>query len=110
MAIIAFSFLSVILIGSVLLSLPYATKEGTNLTYFDHLFTSTSATCVTGLFTVTEIFIDFKINDCGNVPDLVEHYIEFLNEERPAYALGYLAPKAYKEMHGPKNRKVSTKC
>ena len=24
----------------------------------------------------TEMFIDFKINDCENVPDLVERYIE----------------------------------
>ena len=56
------------------------------------------------------MFIDFKINDCENVPDLVERYIEFFNEERPAYALGYLTPKAYKEMYGPKNSKVSTKC
>lgn len=58
----------------------------------------------------TEMFIDFKINDCESVPDLVEHYIEFFNEERPAYALGYLTPKAYKEIYGPKNIKVSTKC
>lgn len=58
----------------------------------------------------TEMSIDFKINDCKNVPDLVEHYIEFLNEERPEYALGYLTPKAYKEMYDPKNSKVSTKC
>ena len=58
----------------------------------------------------TEIFIDFKIDDCETVPDLVERYIEFFNEESPAYALGYLTPKAYKEMYGPKNSKVSTKC
>ena len=44
----------------------------------------------------TEMFIDFKINDCENVPDLVERYIEFFNEERPVYVLGYQAPKAYK--------------
>ena len=58
----------------------------------------------------TEMFIDFKIDDCENVPDLVERYIEFFNEERPAYALGYLTPKAYKEMYGPKNIKVPTNC
>lgn len=40
------------------MSLSYATKEGTNLTYFDHLFTFTSATCVTGLFTVEGCLAD----------------------------------------------------
>ncbi|MBO4408811.1 MAG: Trk family potassium uptake protein, partial [Clostridiales bacterium] len=46
---IVLSFLFVILLGSFLLALPWATKEGTDFTYFDALFTATSATCVTGL-------------------------------------------------------------
>lgn len=47
--IIAISFALVIIIGSILLSLPIAsaTKEATP--YLDSLFTATSATCVTGL-------------------------------------------------------------
>ncbi len=46
---IGFSFFMVILIGSFLLSLPIAhTKD---IPYLDHLFTATSATCVTGLVT-----------------------------------------------------------
>ncbi len=42
-----FSFLLVIIIGTGLLSLPNATKEG--ISFIDALFTSTSAVCVTGL-------------------------------------------------------------
>lgn len=48
---IAFSFFVVILIGSLLLSLPISNQiQGTS--YLDHLFVSTSATCVTGLVPV----------------------------------------------------------
>jgi len=46
------SFAIVILIGSLLLSLPIATKDGTSLPYIDALFTATSAVCVTGLVVV----------------------------------------------------------
>jgi trk system potassium uptake protein TrkH len=41
------SFLSVIFVGSVLLSLPWSSQTPTH--YLDALFTSTSAVCVTGL-------------------------------------------------------------
>jgi trk system potassium uptake protein TrkH len=44
------SFLSIIFIGSLLLSLPNATVEG--ISYLDALFTATSAVCVTGLAVV----------------------------------------------------------
>jgi potassium uptake TrkH family protein len=44
------SFLSVILLGSAMLMLPWATNGGSN--YLDALFISTSAVCVTGLATV----------------------------------------------------------
>ena len=51
---IALSFASVILIGAFLLSLPISNKiEGTSL--LDHLFTSTSAVCVTGLTTIVVV-------------------------------------------------------
>ncbi len=46
------SFFTVILIGSILLSLPAATEGSAPLSYVDALFTSTSATCVTGLIVV----------------------------------------------------------
>lgn len=50
--IIAFGFLMVILIGSALLMLPFAIKDGVKLNYIDALYTSTSAVCVTGLIAV----------------------------------------------------------
>ncbi len=49
---IALGFASVILIGSGLLMLPFAHKEGINVAYIDALFTSTSAVCVTGLIAI----------------------------------------------------------
>ncbi|MFV0394077.1 MAG: TrkH family potassium uptake protein [Coprobacillaceae bacterium] len=48
---IALSFLLVIFIGSLLLSLPIS-NNGISTDYINHLFTATSATCVTGLITV----------------------------------------------------------
>lgn len=47
--IVALGFLAVILAGSLLLSLPAASNGDRAVSYFDALFTSTSATCVTGL-------------------------------------------------------------
>ena len=49
---IALGFLSVILIGSVLLMLPCSVKDGVTLRYIDALYTSTSAVCVTVLIAV----------------------------------------------------------
>ncbi len=46
------SFLLVILVGSLLLSLPISAADGRAIPYIDALFTATSATCVTGLVTV----------------------------------------------------------
>ncbi len=49
---IAVGFLTVIFLGSLLLSLPVAHSGDTHVTYLDALFTSVSAVCVTGLTTV----------------------------------------------------------
>ena len=49
---IALGFISLILIGSILLRLPFCVKEGVHLSYIDSLYTSTSAVCVTGLIAV----------------------------------------------------------
>lgn len=46
---IALGFLGIILVGSVLLTLPVASATGRRVPWFDALFTSTSAVCVTGL-------------------------------------------------------------
>ena len=46
---IAGGFLGIILLGSLLLTLPVASATGARVPWFDTLFTSTSAVCVTGL-------------------------------------------------------------
>ena len=46
------SFLGLILLGSLLLSLPISAAEGKSVPYLDALFTATTATCVTGLVTL----------------------------------------------------------
>ncbi len=58
--IIILSFLILILLGSILLSLPFATRSGKPLRYIDALFTSTSAVCVTGLV-VTDTGTTFSL-------------------------------------------------
>ncbi len=50
--ILALSFIILIFVGSLLLSLPIANKSGQSLPYLDALFTATSAVCVTGLVVV----------------------------------------------------------
>ena len=47
--IIAIVFAGIILMGSVLLTLPIASRDGHSAGFLNALFTSTSATCVTGL-------------------------------------------------------------
>ena len=46
---IAVGFMVIILFGSLLLTLPVASATGRRIPWFDALFTSTSAVCVTGL-------------------------------------------------------------
>jgi len=46
---LALSFIAAILIGAILLLLPFSTHSGENISFVDALFTSTSAVCVTGL-------------------------------------------------------------
>ncbi len=53
--IIMLSFLTVILVGSVLLALPVSSADGEPVPYLDALFTSASATCVTGLVTLPTV-------------------------------------------------------
>jgi len=47
--ILAVGFALMILLGGVLLSMPIANRSGTDISFLNALFTSTSATCVTGL-------------------------------------------------------------
>lgn len=50
--ILVLGFAIVILIGAFLLTLPISTEDGNGLSFLNALFTSTSATCVTGLIVV----------------------------------------------------------
>ena len=50
--VLALGFAAVILTGALLLMLPLSSRNGTVTNFLDCLFTSTSATCVTGLVTV----------------------------------------------------------
>ena len=47
--VLIFGYLLMILLGTLLLSLPIATRSGTAAPFIDSVFTATSATCVTGL-------------------------------------------------------------
>lgn len=58
--IIALGFFLMIFVGSVLLSLPVATKSGQGMAYIDALFTATSASCVTGLV-VADTFTNWSL-------------------------------------------------
>lgn len=51
--IISLGFASLILIGTGMLMLPISSKSGEFTSFIDSLFTATSATCVTGLTTLT---------------------------------------------------------
>lgn len=50
--IVAAGFAALILLGTLLLMLPFASADGQSTGLLDSLFTATSATCVTGLITV----------------------------------------------------------
>lgn len=53
-------FLAIILVGSLLLRLPISHNEGIKISYWDSLFISTSAVCVTGLVTV-DVALTFSL-------------------------------------------------
>lgn len=57
---IALGFAGIILLGTLLLSLPAASRDGASLPFIDALFTSASATCVTGLV-VHDTYTQFSL-------------------------------------------------
>ena len=57
---IALGFAMIILMGTLLLMLPFASRDGIALPFMDALFTSTSATSVTGLV-VHDTFSQFSL-------------------------------------------------
>ncbi len=58
--VIVISFVVVILIGAVLLTMPFCSREGKLTPFLSALFTATSATCVTGL-TVYDTYTHFSL-------------------------------------------------
>jgi trk system potassium uptake protein TrkH len=57
---IALGFATVILLGAIILVLPFSHREGIDISFIDALFTATSAVCVTGL-TVVDTYDAFNI-------------------------------------------------
>lgn len=51
-----------------------------------------------------ELFNDFKIKDSDDPVLTINQYIEFFNNDRPAYSLNYLTPKQFKEIFYPSNK------
>ncbi len=48
----------------------------------------------------TELSVDFHLEDKTDVSKSVARYVQFFNEERPAYSIGYLTPRQYREQYG----------
>ena len=49
-----------------------------------------------------ELFMDFHVTGEKPVNEEIDDYIVFFNEQRPAYSLGYLTPKQYKDRFAEK--------
>ena len=64
--ILVLGFMSIILLGSLLLYLPIARREGSSASYVDCLFVAVSSVCVTGLTTV-DIATNFTAHSNGFV-------------------------------------------
>jgi transposase InsO family protein len=43
-----------------------------------------------------ELYLDFGLADTDNLPNLLNRYVYFFNNHRPAAALGYKSPVQYK--------------
>lgn len=43
-----------------------------------------------------ELYLDFGQNEAENLPDLLNKYVCFINNQRSAAALGYKSPVQYK--------------
>lgn len=46
-----------------------------------------------------ELFNDFHVTGSKDIEDEIQDYVHFFNVERPAFALGYLTPTQFKELH-----------
>ena len=43
-----------------------------------------------------ELFIDFNLRKCDDVLSLIKAYVDYYNNERPMYCLGYKTPRQYR--------------
>lgn len=43
-----------------------------------------------------ELFVDFDLKNCDDIPKLIKDYILYFNNERPAYSLQYKTPTQFK--------------
>ena len=43
-----------------------------------------------------ELFLDFDLAHANDIPTLLDSYVYFFNNKRPAAALGYKSPVQYK--------------
>jgi len=59
--IILLSFLGIIVVGAILFKLPFTTVEEGSLSWYDSIFLSASAVCVTGLSTIANIGASFSL-------------------------------------------------
>lgn len=47
-----------------------------------------------------ELILDFGLKDSDSIADLLDNYVYYFNNDRPAYALGYKSPIQYKTEQG----------
>ncbi|MGD9910200.1 MAG: TrkH family potassium uptake protein [Candidatus Izemoplasmatales bacterium] len=59
--VIVLSFLGIIVAGALLLKLPFSVQDGITMKWSDAIFLSTSAVCVTGLSTISDLSITLSI-------------------------------------------------
>ncbi len=59
--VIVLSFLGIIAIGVILLKLPFSVQDGQTLSWADAIFLSSSAVCVTGLSTISNLSITLSV-------------------------------------------------
>ncbi|MBU1144361.1 MAG: H(+)-transporting ATPase [Firmicutes bacterium] len=61
LVIIVMSFLGIIFIGIILFKMPFSVQEGQFISWVDAIFLSTSAVCVTGLSTISDLSITLSV-------------------------------------------------
>jgi transposase InsO family protein len=81
-----------------ILSHSLSAKRGDRMTYITGTPTDNAAMESINGRIKSELFTDFHLEG-ENVQEEMEAYIKFFNEERPAYSLGYLTPKQYREIY-----------